>query len=265
LVGTVGVPVVLLAAFLGGFFFLILVEAILVVSLLEFYAMSQRKGASPAKLIGVLSAVAISLALYFNDPRAALSVVAVTVVLLHSIELFRQPPNPFLNLSTTLLGVLYPSLLYGFLLLLRELPKEVGIDYGAGGRWLVFLFLAIWICDSAAYFVGGSIGRLKLFPRVSPNKTWEGAVAGFIAALLTAWGCHVLFLQDLALVHALAIGTLCGTVGQLSDLVESLFKRDVGLKDTSSLLPGHGGILDRFDSQIFVGPVVYYYLRLVVF
>ena len=113
--------------------------------------------------------------------------------------------------------------------------------------------------------LGSKFGKHKLFPRVSPNKTVEGTAFGFFFALLTAYISQLTFLPEISLVDALVIGVICGSFGQASDLIESLFKRDAGVKDASNLIPGHGGVLDRFDSEILVAPVVYFYLRFVVF
>ncbi|RMF57151.1 MAG: phosphatidate cytidylyltransferase [Calditrichaeota bacterium] len=187
------------------------------------------------------------------------------VLLLLLYELFRNAVGPILNVATTLMGVFYVAFTLGFLLLVRELPGQVGVGYNVGGLVVILIFLAIWICDSAAYILGSRLGRHKLFERVSPNKTVEGTAFGFLFALLTAYVCQKTFLAELPLVHALAIGGICGSVGQLSDLVESLFKRDARVKDASQLIPGHGGILDRFDSEILTAPVVYLYLVFVAF
>ena len=119
---------------------------------------------------------------------------------------------------------------------------------------------SIWICDSAACFLGTAFGKHKLFPRVSPNKSWEGAVAGFIFAIVAMIAAKAVVLDELNLTDAVVIGFIIGTIGQIGDLVESLIKRDAGVKDSSQLIPGHGGIFDRFDSLLFTSPAVYIYL-----
>ena len=164
--------------------------------------------------------------------------------------------SALLNLSTTLFGVLYVSLFFGTLIGVREI---------GGGYMVMSMFVTIWICDSAAFHVGSSMGTHKLYPRVSPNKTWEGAVAGLIFAILTAVAARHFVLAFLPMSGAIVIGVIVGTVGQMGDLVESLMKRDAGVKDSSTLIPGHGGAFDRFDSILLVAPCVYLYLEYILF
>ena len=133
-----------------------------------------------------------------------------------------------------------------------------------GGWTVVTLLASIWICDTAAYFGGLTWGRHRLFERVSPKKSWEGAVFGFAGAVATFWVGHLTVVDYLTPTHALALGAIVGIFGQVGDLVESRFKRDAGVKDSSSFLPGHGGIYDRFDSLVFLAPIVYLYVDFVV-
>jgi len=189
------------------------------------------------------------------------------------------------NVAVTLFGATYLGLFLGSLVGLRELyiPEDfpvyeyfpsqgtaVPTDIAAtldrwGGYTVIALFVAIWTCDSAAYFAGRAFGRHKLFERVSPNKTWEGAIAGFIFAIGTFLLAREVVLPYLSLSGAIVCGAIVGVFGQIGDLAESLLKRDAGVKDSSSLIPGHGGVLDRFDSLLFVSPLVFLYLDFIVF
>ena len=128
---------------------------------------------------------------------------------------------------------------------------------------IISIFVSIWICDSAAYFIGSAYGLHKLMPRVSPKKSWEGAIAGFVFAVIGMIAARELVLEFLELRDAIAIGLIVGAFGQIGDLVESLLKRDNHVKDSSSIIPGHGGILDRFDSLLFTAPIVYLYFLLI--
>lgn len=198
--------------------------------------------------------------------------------------LFRGRGPAIAGVSATIAGVVYVSLFFGTFIGLREVFTEgsfpahrwFGGAAGAGAegvwetvyRWggytVISVLAVIWICDTAAYHTGMAVGRRKLFERVSPNKTWEGAVAGFLAAILAALAAKFLVLEYLAVPHALAVGLIVGTLGQTGDLFESLLKRDAGVKDSSALLPGHGGVLDRFDSLLFTAPAVYLYIDFIV-
>jgi phosphatidate cytidylyltransferase len=136
--------------------------------------------------------------------------------------------------------------------------------YHWGAMTVIAVFASVWACDSAAFFVGRKFGKHKLFERVSPNKTWEGAVAGFVGAVATFLIARALALPYLSVSGALICGCMIGVLGQFGDMVESLLKRDAGVKDSSSIIPGHGGVLDRFDGLIFVSPMMYLYLDFVV-
>jgi phosphatidate cytidylyltransferase len=220
-----------------------------------------------------------------SQSQLLLIILLLAVALLSLIELFRNDGSPVLNLSATFLGLLYISLFFGTLIGIRELfrpldfpmlryfpaessfmdPAAVGRVYRWGGYTVISVLATIWICDSAAFHVGSAIGRHKLFPRVSPNKSWEGAVAGFVTAVAAALGAKFLVLDYLSVGGAVILGSIVGIFGQLGDLIESLLKRDAGIKDSSALIPGHGGVFDRFDSLLLVAPLVYLYLDFILF
>lgn len=262
LVTIVGAPLILYASWRGGMLFLIFVEIVAVLGLREFYELAERKLAQPSLFLGAIGCISLGVLLYYHGQQHAWLLVAMLIVLLVAAELFRDSGSALLNTSAALLGFGYVGGLFNFLLLIREFPKHRHLDYASAGTWVVMLFAIIWVCDTAAYMLGSRFGRHKLFQRVSPNKTIEGALGGLVAAVATAWLCHATFVQGLRVRDALIIGAICGTIGQISDLVESRFKRDAGVKDSSRLIPGHGGILDRFDSEMLVAPLTYVYLVL---
>ncbi len=202
-----------------------------------------------------------------------------------AVELFRNRGSAMLNIAVTIFGAMYVSMFFGSLIGIRELfvPEDfpayahfsiTGVAVGEeavatidrwGGWTVVVLFASIWACDSAAYFAGRGLGRHKLFERVSPNKTWEGAAAGLLFAIAAFVLGRALLLPYLTPGQAVVCGVIVGLFGQLGDLAESLLKRDAGVKDSSTLIPGHGGVLDRFDSLMYVSPLIYFYLDFVVF
>ncbi|MBN1551066.1 phosphatidate cytidylyltransferase, partial [bacterium] len=160
------------------------------------------------------------------------------------------------NLSITVFGIIY-QMSIATLILIRQQTVLINQTDQFGSGLVMLLFLTIWICDTAAYLWGSKFGRHKLFVRISPKKTWEGAIAGFITALMFAYLLKFILVPSLSFRQSLFAGFVIGIVGQIGDLVESGFKRQAGVKDSSSFLPGHGGILDRFDSPLFVAPCIY--------
>lgn len=167
------------------------------------------------------------------------------------VELFSKSKRPFYHLGSIFLGFIYIGIPMQFLLWLK--PAVV-----------MSILLMVWLNDTMAYIVGSQIGRRKLFPSISPNKTWEGTLGGVLAAILTGVVCHYSWeAADLSLQDGIALGLIVGVFGNLGDLVESMLKRSVEVKDSGSLLPGHGGFLDRFDAFLFVLPFVMVYLYVI--
>jgi phosphatidate cytidylyltransferase len=305
LVAVVGIPVILLVTMAGGFYFYAFVLLIALLAIHEVFALARAKGAHPQVAAGMtFGGLLVTLFAYFkfrflvvgglldrgihvpvpSMAQTLLILYLVALPLMMTIELFRDRPGALVNLATTLFGASYVGLFLGSLVGLRELfipedfpvyayfplqgtavPDDVAtLLYRWGGYTVIALFASIWVCDSAAYFAGRAFGRHKLFMRVSPNKTWEGAAAGFIAALAVFQIARIV-LPYMSVVDAVVCGIIAGGFGQIGDLAESLLKRDAGVKDSSSLIPGHGGVLDRFDSLLFVAPLVFVYLDFIVF
>jgi len=226
-------------------------------------------------------AIRSRLSLPLPTPRQLLVIlilVFIAAVLLY--ELFRKRGSPTANASATIFGVLYVSLFLGTLIGLRELfvpgdfpayryfqlqgafvtPEIAQKVYDWGGYTVASIFAILWISDSAAFFGGKLLGKHKLMERVSPNKTWEGAAFGFFFAVIAAVWARFFVLDYLSYPQAIVLGLLVGVFGQMGDLFESRLKRDAGVKDSSHLIPGHGGVLDRFDGLILISPLVYLYL-----
>jgi phosphatidate cytidylyltransferase len=301
-----GIPALLLAGSKGGWWFFALTAGIGVLALREFYAMTEAKGASPQRGIGIAGILCIFLAFfhehlqyvilpYFID-RGGVSLLTklqlfvtlffLTLVIVFLVELFRNKGSVIANAGATIMGIVYVGVFLGTLLGLRELygmefPLSLALahtnglsplsddavratTYAWGGWTIISIFVSLWMCDTMAYVGGRTMGKHKLFVRISPNKTWEGAVWGFFGAVITMLVMQRLVLPYMAVHQAAVIGIIIGVFGQIGDLVESALKRDAGIKDSSSLIPGHGGVLDRFDSLIFVAPILYLYIDFVV-
>lgn len=251
----VGVPVIFICTYFGGWSFFILVTALALLSLNEFYSLMNKKGYSPSYLVGNLVTVFFTWFTTYTlkhphwEPYA-IGILTTAIVITFSAGIFlKKAQDSTVNASITLLGILYIGWMFSYLILIRELTLH--------GAYL-FLMIAIWACDTSAYLVGTSMGRIKLSPYISPKKTVEGAIAGFIISVIAASIFSRLI--NMNLVHGIILGVIIGIVGQISDLVESLIKRDAGVKDSSNFVPGHGGFLDRMDSFILTAPIMYYYI-----
>ncbi len=301
-VAAVAIPLILWLTYEGGYFFFALVALISTLSLYEFYILQERKGSFPLKSVGLVLGFFVTAAFIyprfhlqlfrfleergvrlamFSPLQFLLVILLLFLLLVLVIELFRKKGSPSHNLGATITGVMIISLFFGCLIGLREVflygfpvnkfvtafpigeePQSVMDRWGA--FTVMSLFATIWICDTAAYFIGSRFRKHKLHERVSPKKSWEGAIAGFVAAVLAMVAAQQIALEYLAMHQAVIVGVLIGCFGQVGDLVESRFKRDVGVKDSSALIPGHGGVYDRFDSVVFVSPIVYLYLDFIV-
>lgn len=264
IVGAIGIPLVVALVLYGGFIFQIATVIIAIAGLVEFYDIARKKNTSPNSALGIMAAVALYSMIFFPVMQSNIStILALTVLTAVICELWRKSGSPFSNIAATIGGVLYFPLLFMFVPLLHRLDAS-GLG-GGGGRWLVLaLFVSVWMCDSTAYFAGKYFGQRKLFERISPKKTWVGAIAGFFGAIAGFYIAGVYSLPDVAPVHWIVLGSISGLFGQVGDLGESLLKRDAAIKDSSTLLPGHGGILDRFDSMVFVAPLTYFYVTFMI-
>jgi phosphatidate cytidylyltransferase len=262
IVSVIAIPALLAAAYFGKIFFFIFALAVSIISFIEFSMMADKKGMKPNIIIGIAAIFLIFYNQYYSliDFYRFLTFILLLLVI---IELFRNNGSAMMNLGATVLGILYFGLFGSALMGLREFYPDIGSLYFRGGYLIITIFASIWICDSAAYYGGTALGKHKLFPRVSPNKTWEGAIFGFIFAVLTVVAAKFLVLDFLSWKAVISIGIITGIIGQTGDLVESLLKRDAGVKDSSSLVPGHGGIFDRFDSLLLSAPAVYLLIRFI--
>lgn len=253
LTAIIGVPLLLFMIHWGGLAFSLFICAMCALCARE-YALILRLGSRPVQAAAVVaSAAALSLGLALGAPLGL--VLSATVIVTVLLEMASRAPS-LERAALTVFGSAFLGLLPAHLTLLRGLRPS-------GEKLCFLLFLCVWVMDTAAYAAGKSFGRRALAPMLSPRKTWEGAAAGFAAAVACAMAGWAAFLRpDLTHRQALGLAALIGVSGQLSDLAESMVKRAVGAKDSGTLLPGHGGVMDRFDSFFLCAPIVYYYLEL---
>jgi len=259
------VPLLVIAIWFGeqlGFTILIVVFGIL--AALEFYRMVAISKAPPLTYFGLIwtaflivgrNSELLSLVKPHFDPNLLTPLLLTSAVILSLIGILarRQKEGAFTSWAWTIAGILYIGWLLSYLVALR------GLDNGR--NWMFFVLFTTWASDTAAFAIGKKLGRHKLAPNISPGKTWEGALGGILGASIAS----ILFFTPtpfhLPLIYwqAIALSVLVSILGQVGDLAESLLKRNMGVKDSGKLMPGHGGILDRVDSILFAGTVVYYY------
>jgi len=254
----VGIPITLILVHIGNLPFISFVFTIIILSLYE-YAVLMKLGAKPLQnftlfFFGVL--LCFSLILDFGAgpfPRVTglAAPVFTTAVIFAFFAEFFAVRKYIERIALTLLGIFMLPWCLSFLVGIRDIrPDGEAITY--------ILLISVWTMDTAAYFVGKTFGSRRLSP-ISPKKTWEGAVAGFAGALVGVFLLRNFLETNIGIAAAWGFGIMVGILGQVSDIAESMIKRSVGAKDSSSVLPGHGGILDRCDSYIFLAPAVYYF------
>jgi phosphatidate cytidylyltransferase len=249
------IPIVGVAVYLGGAWLAVIVALATLLAGWEFYRLLYRGGYRPSMALGLLLIAILLVGAY--RPEWGLIPPAVTGMMMLTLgwQLFQRDSSaPMVDWALTVSGGLYLGWLAGHFIVLRSV-----LD---GFRWVVLALLATWICDTGAFFLGRSFGRRKLWPRISPRKTWEGAVGGWMCG--TGLTAVVGGLLGLGWFHGALIGALVGVVAPFGDFAVSMLKRQVGVKDSGGLIPGHGGMLDRIDSLLFTVPMVYYYARFVV-
>lgn len=249
----VGVPFLLLLTWLGGLYLAVLVVILAVLGLREFLRIGQKASfIHSAKLIWVFCA--LWLGVFLTGHQAWLLPLALIWFILIFGRYALYYPNVTLQEATYgFLAFIYPVGLFTYLYFLRELPQ--------GLYWCFYVFLLVWLTDTGAFLVGNALGKRKLAPKVSPNKSVEGAIGGLLAAMIFGFVFWQIT-QVGNLPAILVLSLLTSIVSQVGDLFESTLKRSAKVKDSGTLIPGHGGILDRFDSLLFALPLVYSALML---
>jgi len=263
--GLLFVIVLVGAIYIGHITFFILFLAITTATMLEFYHLGLKAKLRPQSLLGVFIGMAFFIWSYlYSSGRIEQLTLYGFVPLLVSIfvvELYRHQQKPMQNIAFTMLGIFYIALPFSLMNFLTINGSSYSMDYNP--NILLGILFLVWANDTGAYVVGVSMGKHKMIPRISPKKSWEGFVGGIATTLLVAW-VIAMFFDEVSLKHWLAIGLITTFMAVLGDLVESMFKRSIGVKDSGKFLPGHGGLLDRFDALIMVLPMVYVYLEVMM-
>jgi len=253
LTALIGGPLLLLITWFGGWYLAILVVLLAALGFKEFIGLGQKAGLIKSPILSASFSV-LWLALFLlQQTKWLIPLLFVWFVVVFGKYAVRFPAISFAGAAFEFLTIIYPVAFFTFLSYLRELPSGV--------NWCFFAFLLVWVTDTGAFFIGNALGKRKLAPQVSPNKSVEGAIGGVVAAC--CFGVLFYFVtRESNLALLLGLSFLLSIVSQLGDLFESAIKRTAGVKDSGTLIPGHGGILDRFDSFLFVIPVVYFSLAL---
>ena len=229
-----------------------------VLALTEFVNLGKHKGYDIPLVLCLLLVVLIMGAFILEGLSVELGVFAALLLIPASYVFSRKPLEDSLPSSAVaVMATTYVGMLTGSLIRLRN-------DFPDGWKLVFFLLLVVWLGDSGAYYFGKSFGKHKLSPRISPKKTVEGLIGGIATSVITAVVIHFTFFKSFPLVHAILAGMLLSVAGVVGDLAESMWKRSADVKDSGTLLPGHGGFLDRFDSILFTAPILYCYWTLIV-
>ena len=271
----IAAPLAVAILFYGEWPLALLLSVIAGLGAWEFYRIAVAGGVRPMATFGIVAAASVPLFVHlyrltmlqrapaFAPPIPPESVVLLLplVILAASIWTRGVEGRPLSASAITLFGILYTGVMLSFGYLLRY-HQYTGADRASGASLVALPMILTWASDTGAYFVGRAMGRHKLIPKVSPGKTVEGAVGGMVLSMLVSW-LYVEFVLrrygqlGMLPINALLFGAAISLAAQVGDLAESLLKREAGVKDSSRIIPGHGGILDRFDSLLFVLPVAY--------
>ena len=250
------VPFVFVAAWFGGPFYAIVVAVAAGLGALEFYGMRGFPKRHPLTRFGLLCILLFIIFAHFEGPYTA-SLLASAVVFSLAWLVLRCPAwSSLINWAWTVAGILSLGWMLSRLIPLRALAD--------GREWVLFALFALFVADTSAFFVGRAWGRHSLAPAISPGKTWEGAIGGFVGAIAASLILAAILSLPIPYWQVSILGVLIGIFSQLGDLAESMLKRSAGVKDSGKLIPGHGGILDRLDSVVFTVVVVYYYVISIV-
>lgn len=249
------IPVLIFLILWNKVAFLILVCLIIASSLFELYQGMRKEGKNLFLWEGISLGLLVPLGIHLSGKDILPTILAFVVLFLCLRQLLRlNIKQAFVNVSLVLGGIFYVSFLFSYVLILRNVPS-------LGARLVITIFFVTWMGDTGAYLVGEKWGKHKLFFQISPHKSWEGVIGAILVSFVAMFVSRMWL--SFPFVHTLVLGVLIGIMGQLGDLFESMLKREVGIKDFGRILPGHGGILDRFDSLLFTIPLFYYYTKFV--
>ncbi len=261
---------VLFALLAGGIWLFLLTLLIVILATKEYVCILKHKGFYPSFKVILFADILFALLAYLNRFNLLSAAVTIASITAFMWVLFKGRQPYIANVATTILGFVYGGLFPLYLIFLRDIGSQPTYNYlikstgdCAGRGYVLLLFFTVMITDIGCYYFGRHFGKHKLAPIISPNKTIEGSIGGTFCALVMA--LIIAYMIKLPVYHAIIVAILIAMFAQIGDLCESLIKRDAGVKDSSNILPGHGGFLDRTDSYVFTLPVLYYYFQYFVY
>ena len=252
-------PLIIWIGYLGGWWLVGMVMLLAAIGLGEFlWPMKDKLPDYVRAIIFILTLGAVYAAMKISDELSLFLLIGLFLCLgMAQAVKQKTPAELFYSTAVAFWGAAYIGFLYPFVYKMRHLYPE------QGGHWLLFLFGTLWLADTMAMAAGKVFGKHKFAPTVSPNKTVEGFLGGLLGGLIVAVIMRLWLLSDIGWPVLIGAGLIISLVGQLGDLVESMWKRSCGIKDSSAIIPGHGGVLDRFDSLLFAAPALYWFLRFI--
>ena len=254
-VAVFGIPIFLLLAYNGQIAFTLFVGTVSVAAFLEFASLVKHIKKDIPKLIGALSCVCMVFSFYRGEQIEAGVILFVAFLLILTFQLLKNDISGSIVVTgITIFGIVYIGWFLAHLVALRNLPL--------GKEYILTLLAITWLTDSGAYAIGTLFGKHKLHIKASPNKSYEGLIGACMGSFIGVIIAKLMFLRTLTATHMIALAIIMFLAGQLGDLSESLLKRDAKVKDTDCSIPGHGGVLDRFDSMLFTAPAMFYYIKL---
>ncbi|MDR3256188.1 MAG: phosphatidate cytidylyltransferase [Endomicrobium sp.] len=253
LTAIIGIPLIFVCVYYGSISFYMMMFFVSVLSVYEYLTISKKY--NPHTLVSLIMSAVFFVFLYFFKDFPLDKVIISAIVMmfvLFGIEIFDKNPDLcVMRISSSFFGAFFIPLTLMHLVYIRDLND--------GKELIFFIFIVVWILDTAAYAFGSRFGKHQLAKSISPKKTVEGAIVGIVFGILAAVVFRYMFMQEILTIwYSVILGFVIAVVGQFSDLAESLIKRDGNIKDSGKIIPGHGGVFDRFDSYIFAAPAVYY-------
>ncbi|UCD93646.1 MAG: phosphatidate cytidylyltransferase [Candidatus Zixiibacteriota bacterium] len=254
-------PLIILISYLGGWWLFGMIMLFAAIGSIEFQVNSGVRPVSVEFWLTLIFTMGIVASSTLVSAESGMMAFVGYLILIGIVSAIKNvsPADLYKRQAWLVWGTAYLGLLYPFVYFIRQLSTD------RGGDWLLFLLGTLWLSDTLAMFVGKAIGKRKFAPTVSPNKTMAGFVGGVIGGIIVAVILKLWRLSEIDIALLLVPGILVSIVGQFGDLVESCWKRAVGIKDSSSIIPGHGGVLDRFDSLLFASPVLFLFLKFFVY